>query len=193
MKKVLGRVVTTKKTGNEPFTFNDKDLPINVLSFWQWSNSELLGNALRGVLAEYIVASALDCLDSLRVEWDAYDLLTQTDIKVEVKSSSYLQSWQQTDYSKISFDIKPTQLFGKVDNNPLKRQANVYVFCLLAHKDKATVDPLDLNQWEFYVVRTATLDKDLGNQKTLSLSRLKKVEHKKVNYAELRQAVETAN
>ncbi len=49
----LQAVETIMKTGKEPFIFNGDNLPINVLSFWQWSTSELLGNALRGVLAEF--------------------------------------------------------------------------------------------------------------------------------------------
>jgi hypothetical protein len=31
----------------------------------------------------------------------------------------------------------------------IKRHADVYVFALLAHTDKATVDPLSLDQWRF--------------------------------------------
>ena len=73
----LSAIQTTKKSGEEKFYFNDKKLPIDVLSFWQWSSSELLGNALRGVLAEFIVASTIDVLDNPREEWDAYDLQTK--------------------------------------------------------------------------------------------------------------------
>ena len=39
-----------------------------------------------------------------------------------------------------------------------RRHAQVYVFALLARTDKATVDPLDLDQWAFYVLPTAVLD-----------------------------------
>lgn len=86
-------------------------LPINVLSFWQWSTSELLGNALRGVLAEFIVASAIEVLDKPREEWDAYDLVTNSGKKIEIKSSSYLQSWGQSKLSKIIFGIQPTTVW----------------------------------------------------------------------------------
>ena len=46
------------------------------------------------------------------------------------------------------------------------------MFCLLAHSDKATLDPLDLGQWEFYVLPSQVLDKRLTNQKTVSLAGL---------------------
>ena len=43
----------------------------------------------RGLLAEYIVAHALDLADAVRSEWDAYDLLLPNGIKIEVKSRNY--------------------------------------------------------------------------------------------------------
>ena len=68
----------------------------------------------------------------------------------------------------------------------------VYVFCLLAHRDKVTVDPLDLDQWRFFVLPRATLDRELGEQKTLSLSTLLRLEPREVGYGELAEAVEEA-
>ncbi len=35
---------------------------------------DFMSNALRGVLAEYIVACAADCTHCSRTEWNAYDL-----------------------------------------------------------------------------------------------------------------------
>ena len=98
---MLSAIETVKKTGKEPFTLNGEELPFDVSAFWRWSSSDLLGNALRGVLAEFIVASALGITERPREEWDAYDLITPSGLKVEVKSSAYLQSWQQTKLSKI--------------------------------------------------------------------------------------------
>jgi hypothetical protein len=66
---------------------------IEPLEFWKWAFSDFLSNALRGVLAEFIVAKAMDCTDVQRTEWDAYDVITSDGIKIEVKSSAYLQSW----------------------------------------------------------------------------------------------------
>ncbi|SFE16042.1 hypothetical protein SAMN04487819_108261 [Actinopolyspora alba] len=38
------------------------------------------------------------------------------------------------------------------------------MFCLLHHKGKVTVNPLDLDQWTFFVVPTAKLNDAVGNQ-----------------------------
>ena len=55
-----------RKSGNEAFHDNDTNLKSNLLSFWQWSASDLIGNAMRGILAEYIVASAVGVTQQFR-------------------------------------------------------------------------------------------------------------------------------
>ena len=68
------------------------------------------------------------------------------------------------------------------------RKADVYVFCVLVDKHQKSVNPLDLNQWEIYVLGTNKLNQ-LGPQKTISLSRLVQLEPTKTNYAEIRAAI----
>ena len=164
-----------RKTGDEPFRLDGLPTGLTLLNFWQWLASDLVDNALRGALAEYVVACDLGIADGTRPGWNAYDLITPEGIKVEVKSAAYLQTWQQAAHSKVCFDIRPTFGWDAATNTygtERKRQADVYVFCLLAYKDKPTLDPLDLSQWEFYVLPARTLDERLPNQKTLSLAGL---------------------
>ncbi len=185
----LSAIQTTKKTGKESFYFNGEKQPIDVLSFWRWSSSELLGNALRGVLAEFIVASTIDILDEPREEWDAYDLETKNGLRIEIKSSSYLQSWEQTKLSKIIFGIQPT--YGERANQDEKfRQSDIYVFCVLAHQDKDSVNPLDLSQWDFYILETKILDEKVKTQKSITFSSLLRLDPIKVKYDELREEIE---
>ena len=177
-----------RKTGLEPFTLYDNDLPLNVLSFWQWSSSELLGNALRGKLAEYIVASTIDGLDRLREEWDEFDLITKSGLKIEIKSSSYIQSWSQSNHSKISFGIQPTRSSLSKDSTR-SRKADIYIFCVLSHKDKETVNPLALEQWDFYVLPTSILNTEIPNQKTITLSSLLSLKPVCARYENLASAI----
>jgi len=55
----LGRVHAKRRTGDDKFQEGKTELPYNLLSLWQWSFSDVLSNATRGVLAEYIIARAL--------------------------------------------------------------------------------------------------------------------------------------
>lgn len=174
--------------GGEPFRHRGVSLPQNIVDFWRWAYSNLAANNLRGHLAEFLVASDLNLAKETRIEWDDYDLRTQSGIKIEVKSAAFLQSWSQSKHSSITFGIAPSRAYHtetETREMESRRNANVYVFCLLAHKDKQTLDPTNLDQWEFYVLPTQTLDDELGNQQTLSLSRLLSLGPAKCSYGEI--------
>lgn len=167
-------------------------MSLDVLSFWRWSNSELLGNTLRGILAEFIVASTIDVLDSPREEWDAYDLKTKNGLKIEIKSSSYLQSWRQKELSKIIFGIQPTYSLENMNQYSQEkiRQSDIYIFCVLSHKDKNSVDPLNLSQWDFYILETKILNEKVKTQKSIILSSLLKLNPIKIKYDCLKVEIE---
>src|SRR5262245_3216737 len=67
--KDLLRIVPTRKTGTEEFHRNGTPVGTNLLQFWCWCNSDLLSNAARGKLAEYLVALDLGVADGVRTEW----------------------------------------------------------------------------------------------------------------------------
>jgi hypothetical protein len=192
----LDGLTVTPRTGNDPFTQQGQDIGANLLGFWRWACSGLVNNRMRGVLAEYIVGLALGCVDGdVRLEWDATDLCTPQGCLVEVKSSAYLQSWPQTKLSKIKFDIEPkTGWDAKTNTNAAerKRQAQVFVFCVLAYKDKATVDPLNLDQWDFYVLSTNRLNAAVGEQESITLGSLLQRDPAKTSFAHLRACIESA-
>ncbi|MDZ4790494.1 MAG: hypothetical protein SGJ17_04695 [Hyphomicrobiales bacterium] len=136
-------------TGNENFIYEECSMPFSVLEFWQWSASNLLSNATRGVLAEFLVAKALGVdASKCREEWASFDLETSCGVKVEVKSASYLQGWEQKQLSPIIYVVKPTRALDSKTgkrSNLTERSADVYVFAMLAHKDRASVNPLNLD------------------------------------------------
>ena len=191
--KNLERLVITRKTGSERFHANGKPLEFSLLGFWQWSSSNLVSNAMRGVLAEYIVACDLGVADGLRTEWEAYDLHTQRGVKVEVKSAAFLQSWKQAKLSSICFGIRQSYGWDAITNEmgaERKRQAHVYVFALLKHQDKATLDPLDVVQWDFYILPTAVLNTRLASQKQISIATLLKLHPVRVKFGHISSTIE---
>jgi hypothetical protein len=191
--KPLLRLKVRRKTGGELFHAATEPLAFDLLSFWQWAASDLVSNALRGRLAEFLVAQALGIADGVRAEWDAYDLCTRSGLTIEVESSAYLQSWTQRSLSAICFDIRSTRCWD-ADTNKLalesRRQAHVYVFALLGHRDKTTLDVMDVTQWEFFVLPSAVLDKRLPAQRSLSLVSLLKLSPVRCEFAGLRAAIE---
>ena len=182
-----------RKTGKERFRIGANELPQDLLSFWQWYVSDIVINVSRGVLAEYIVSLAMGCEQKPRLEWDDYDLETPDGIKIEVKSSAYLQSWPQKKFSNILFNIKPTKGWKASTNEysgESNRRADIYVFCVLNHQDKKTVNPLNLAQWDFYVLATTVLDKKMLEKKTLTLSALMTLNPDKCEFHQLKAAIQ---
>jgi len=174
-------------TGNEHFTFDDMPIGKLLSDFWAWNSSDLLNNTLRGALAEFIVATALELdTDICRKDWTPYDLETPSGIKIEVKSSAYLQSWSADRISNIRFSISPTRAWDAETafDDEVKRQSDVYVFCVYASKTKEDT-PLLLDQWEFYVIPTSTLNQKCGNQKSISLNSLLSLNPMKTDFGNL--------
>ena len=190
--KDLPRIALTRKCGNETFHRNGTPLGFHLLDFWCWSNSDILSNAARGRLAEYLVALDLNVADGVRIEWVAYDMKTSDGLMVEVKSASYIQTWAQRRNSTITFDVRPTlgwdpdtAQFGIIR----RRQSDAYVFALLEHRDRATIDPLNVEQWLFHVVATRVLDATLASQKSVSLEGLRRLEPIIVRFGSIREAI----
>ena len=146
-------------------------------TFLNWAFDDVLSNTTRGLVAEFHVARALG-VTTPRVQWDAYDLETPNGIRVEVKSAAYLQSWPQSKPSTISFDIAPKRSWHAATNtydDAPSRSADVYVFCLLDHRDRDSVDVFDVDQWRFWVLATRILDERLPAQKSVAPSTLERV------------------
>lgn len=168
-------IETQRKTGEEPIQAVDGQPAGKLLDFWQWAYSDLVGNTERGAFAEYLVACAIGTQGGTRISWDKYDLLSPEGIALEVKSSGYLQTWHQKKLSSIVFGIQPTygwNIFTNQYDKQKMRQADIYVFCIHKHKDPKTLDPLDIRQWDFYLMPTKQLNEKLGGQKTISLTSL---------------------
>jgi hypothetical protein len=97
--------------------------------------------------------------------------------------------------SKISFNVRKT-LAWDADSGEFadiaRRQAHVYVFALLSHTDKGTVNPLDLDQWTFYVLPTEVLDSRTRGQHSITLRTLQALTEA-VGFSDLRDAVHAAH
>ena len=166
-----------------------------LLDFWRWVGSDLVTNTMRGSFAEFLVALAAGTADRVREEWAPYDVETEGGVKIEVKTSAYLQYWSQEAPSTPTFDIAPKRAWdpdtGRYSGEA-KRWSDAYVFCLHHHQDKATLEPLDLSQWTFFVLPTARLDAERREQKSIGLSGLMELGAKEVSFEGIAEAVRQA-
>jgi hypothetical protein len=179
-------------SGLEPLHGNAVPLDRTVADFWRWSSSELLSNALRGQLAEYIVAVALGVDSVPRQEWAPWDLTSPEGVRVEVKSAAYVQNWFQRRPSTIEFGVGETKGWNAETGESdvvARRQADVYVFALLSQADRRLVDPLDLGHWVFFVAACSDINECFSRQAKVRLSRLKTAPHREVSFDGIREAV----
>ena len=161
--------------------------------FYHWAYWNLVVNTQRGHLAEFIVAKALGIESERRCEWASYDL-QYGDSKIEIKSGAYIQSWPQKQFSKITFAIAPTKFWDSTTGlyaESKERHADIYVFCLLKHKERESINPLDLTQWAFYIVSTNFLNIHFGNQRSITLSTLERHHIKPVQYKEIKSMIDS--
>ncbi len=169
---------------------SEKEIPQTgqkIEDFWAWAFSDVLSNINRAVFAEWLVGSALDCVGETRPIWAPWDL-EYKGARIEVKSTSYHQSWKRSSNSRRSFDIKATSADFPTDpavpfgpeaeyytDPEIKRRAEIYVFAYYAEQLAARVDPLDVSGWRFYVLTTPELESHFGSQDTVALSRVQAV------------------
>lgn len=161
-----------------------------VIDFWRWSSSDLRDNVSRGVLAEWLVGLALGCVDGVRSAWSNHDLVMADGTSVEVKSAAYLQAWATDRHSTITFRGLLARTWDEQTNlhdpEPSYR-ADVYVFAVLTTDDHDALDPLDVDQWQFWVAsREAVAARGC---KSLSLASVKQIATGPVAFTDLSSAV----
>ncbi|MCF7992133.1 MAG: hypothetical protein K9M02_16970 [Thiohalocapsa sp.] len=182
------------RDGSEPF-LGDAAGGLALADFWRWSGSSLTDNTMRGLVAEFLVARAMGADMQARVEWDTVDVTTPRGIKIEVKSASPWQSWGQKAKSQLSFRVPRTKHWDHEAGAYIgvkQRHADVYVFAVLQPENKSELNPLDLSQWTFYVLRKSVLDADRGDKKKISLAEVIGLQASETDngYAGLRGAIE---
>lgn len=164
---------------------------LTVGDFWAWAYSDVLSNANRSTLAEFLVGSALAVVRQPRVEWDGVDLRYR-DHGIEAKASGLVQSWPQTAPWRPRFDIGKKRAWDARTNRSNlvpTRAAGCYVFCLHAEGEREKANPLDVAQWEFYVVGRPELERRYGDRQSVLLGALR--QHcEPTGYAGLRSSVD---
>ena len=178
-------------------------LECSIYDFWRWAFSDCKTSVgIRSQLAEFYVRLALRLEKEQAREWEYVDIRMQDGTTIEVKSTSLIQP-PKRELTSPSLDIAirkkgvwinenesitseieqlakretarwlPEKGGGWLISEPPKRWADCYVFCVENSTDLDAYNPLDISQWDFYVLATRTINGLFGKQAKVSLSRLK--------------------
>lgn len=180
-------------TGKEEFKFGNESVGLTILDFWQFKYSNIYN--MQEIIAEFLVAKALEKTEADNDEyWTLWDV-SYRGKRIEVKETSYYHPWNEG--KKVSnqraWSIgKANSSYEDEDtiNNRYERQNDIYVFCLNDGETKETANPLDLNNWKFYVVPTSFINEHCGDNKTISLGRVQKFGFEAKTYYNLKETID---
>ncbi len=180
-------------TGDEAFVFDGETIGFDFLDFWRFHYSNIY--SLHGEIAEFVVARALGVTESQNsAYWTLWDT-TYRDKRIEVKATAYYHLWNSNGKVSKQRAFGITMANGSYDtaksgNNEFCRQNDVYVFCLNTGDARESSNPLNLNNWEFYIVPTAVINEKCGNNKTISLGRIKRLGFFAKRYDEIKNEID---
>lgn len=192
-----------RMSGDEEFTLNGVSQEFKLIDFWRFQFPNIYD--LQSKIAEFLVAKALGQRDAHNIDyWTLYDIEYQDDekyqkpLRIEVKETSYYHPWSGDNvYSEHrSFGITKanssyqaeTEHPGEEHENKYERQNDIYVFCLNTGTTRADSYPLELANWEFYVIPTFIINEKCGDNKSITLNRVRKLAPC-VGYAELKDTI----
>ena len=126
------------------------------------------------MVGQYIVAWVLGVDHIPDDAWGSYDLLSQDGKKIEVKTTSYLQAWEQKNEPKPKFRIKKTHFYSKDTGYSKEKdfQADIYVLCYFFEEDKEKADILNLNQWKFWVLPKKIIEEIFSKTESILASKI---------------------
>ena len=164
---------------NTPFVNGNESLGITMLDFWKYQYSNIYD--MQEYIAEFVVGKALGINEPMnRDGWTLWDI-DYSGKRIEVKQTSYYHSWQEKIANgKISqqrtFSITPAFTGYKDSTTSYERQNDIYVFCLNTGANEEESYPLDMANWEFYVVPTSVINDNCApSQKSISLGKVRKL------------------
>jgi hypothetical protein len=120
-------------------------------------------NYYRSDVVEAIVSHALPDWEWCAGDWAAYDFKYPGngtgDIRLEVKQTSALQSWQSSLPSRAAWDLAARAGYfeGVKWTSSAGRNADIYILAAHRERDRVLADHRNPVQWHFYVFATHLL------------------------------------
>ena len=179
-------------SGAEPFQLAGESAGFTVGDFWQFQFSNVWD--MQQEIAEFIVAKALGQEQPHNKNgWTLWDI-SYRGKRIEVKETAYYHSWRKDGAVSEQRVFGITKAYSRYKDNSstFERQNDVYVFCLNTGYTRESSNPLVLDNWRFWVVPTSTINKLCGDNKKISLNRLKSFTKQPdgIGFSQLKAAVD---
>lgn len=141
------------------------------------------------MFAQFLVVQAVGDTRPNDDGWGDFDMLWPEGVKIQVKSSAYLQSWSQENPSRIVFSGLMRQTWSAETGRSKTREvrADVFVFAVHTCQSPDAYDPLDLDAWGFYVLSGSTI-REIG-QRSMNLNRVRAFAGDPIKWSQLRTTI----
>lgn len=178
-------------TGNEKFIFDDKELEFGILDFWKYKYSNVWN--IQEYIAEFLIEKALGLEKSQNTDsWTLYDI-NYRNKRIEIKETSFYHPWNEngniSNQRVFGITMANSSYENSLEENKFERQNDLYVFCLNIGTTKEESNPMNINNWEFYVAPTKIINDTCGNNKTISLGKVKNIA-KQVDYFDIKKYID---
>lgn len=189
-----------KITENTPFVNGGESLGMTMLDFWKYQYSNIFD--LQDSIAEFIVGKALGIDEPMnRDGWTLWDIEykyknIERPIRIEIKETGYYHSWQNKIVNgrisnRRTFGIHRAYTKYKDSSTKLERQNDIYIFCLNIGINEEDSNPLEMTNWEFYVIPTSVINYNCTpTQKSISLGKVMKLAPP-TRYEELKNVIDS--
>lgn len=184
---------------SDHFLNGGKPLDLTIENFWQYHYANMYNQ--HEYIAEFLVGTALGETTPNNDYWRLWDVdyhFGDKTYRIEVKATSYYHSFQDELYqgrtSEVrTFDIHKAYKEYQNNSSELRRNSDIYVFCLNVGRTAEESNPIDVSNWEFYLVTRENLESQLAdeNQKSISLSRVRALAGEKCSYLEIKSKVDS--
>ena len=181
-------------------TLSGLDVPLEnstLLDFWKWAFCDLCDDDVKGIFAEWIIVKLLKSGNPRRISWSNSDIITAGGVRIEVKASAYWQSYKLLDEfgqpRTITGSVRPEAkvIFSGLRSGDatgyqpaMERglKSHLYVFAFQKEQTPEKWNAMDLDQWEFFLLKKSDLQ-----YKSVSLAELRANHGPSLNASGLRE------
>lgn len=176
---------------NEKFIFNNNELDFGILDLWESKYSNIFN--MQDVIAEFLVEKALGIDKAQNTDyWTLYDILYRG-CRIEIKQTGYYHPWNEngeiSNIRRFGITMANSNYEFEDMENKIERQNDIYIFCLNTGETKENSNPMNIANWEFYIVPTKIINNICGDNKTIGLNKVREIS-KKVTYDKIKETID---
>ena len=171
--------------GDESLSVGRNQIALTVNDFWRWAYSDFSNKKNLTIFADFLVATSLEERPALRQTRNGYDILWSPcadGVRINVRAGAYTEALEMEHPDRIQFRL------SEYDE---PHSCDVIVFCVYRAMSQDE-SPLDMELWDFYIINSRVLYRDVPDRRVITLPALMELEPIWSDYYGIGMAVQKA-